>query len=172
MAIIRQNEWQPPVTTTFGTIQDLGENPHRAYREILMAADDDGNPVPYQATPGLLIRIPHGLSLDTSTAQARIPDVVIPVPVANLSDLAAYMPHGPIAPIWAPTSVVPLTNGPSTGMWMDESYVYLFVGGTVDEGNEETAFVVYVEYTHSVITNEIVTGAYEYIGQLVEPPPF
>jgi hypothetical protein len=138
-------------------VQNLGENPERAYRELLMGEDENGNPIPYNAPTGTVIRIPHSMSLGGAVIDARIPDVVIPVPIADMG--AFGPPDAIISLLWDPNNALAIPNGPSTGMWVDEDHVYLFIGGS----KGSVSFVVYVEYTHSVIRNEIITGAYEYL---------
>lgn len=165
MAVIKQHDWEPPVTTTFPTLQKLKQNPDGPYRELLMADDGNGNPVPYKSVSGIVVRVPHALYIEpgTATDEARIPDVVIPILVADMTaEDGADHPttiQG-VNLVWAPTSTIGLSATPTTGMWIDENYVYLYIAGS---GGENVAFVVYVEYTHSIITNEIVTGTYEFI---------
>lgn len=152
MAIIPIPDWVPPDTATFDTVQKLKQNPDGPYRELLMAEDADGNPVPYKVPTGgeaALIRVPHGLS---TPGNPRIPDVVVPVPVADLAAEAFGVGLPLLA--WAP-GVVP--DGSKTGMWADDEYIYLLVLGF---GFDQADFVVYIEYTHSIIRNEIITGEY------------
>jgi hypothetical protein len=82
--------------------------------------------------------------------------VVIPIPVVLVDDTTA--PGATIVPAWN-TDAVHLTPGSTTGMFADEDYVYLCVIGAAG-GVAHIYFVVYVEYTNSVITNEIVTTTY------------
>ena len=162
MSIIKQTDWVPPDNTTFPTLQRLRQNPDGPYRELLMAEDpNSGEPIPYNVPTGTAVRIPHAMSLGSlgvdgqaaSASDARIPDVVIPVMV---TDTVLGPPDGIVSLIWDAIGALG-PNGSSTGMWVDEDYVYLYVGG----GQGLTAsVVVYVEYTHSIIRNEIVTGEY------------
>lgn len=174
MSIIRTTDWIPPVTTPYPRVQDFKENPEVAYRELLMSSfvDPDTNeetPIPYVfegtiPTEGfVIVRIPHALSLNSqglpgqlaAGRDARIPDVVIPIPVFDLA--APAIPPG--AAIVAAWNTMLLTQPSSTGMWADENYVYLAIIGIPDAPFHINA-AIYVEYTHSVITNEIVTSEY------------
>jgi hypothetical protein len=160
MSIIRVVDWVPPNAATFPTMQDYRENPDGPYRELLMAEDENGDPIPYNVPTGSVVRIPHAMGIGSQgvqgqavgVAQARIPDVVIPVLVA---DMVLGPPDGLVSLLWDATGIV--AGGPSTGMWVDENYVYLYVGG---DRALNASFVVYVEYTHSVIRNEVVTADY------------
>ena len=147
-------------------IQNLGENPVGGYRELLMA-----EPTPEQQEAGIMaipytvfglapltqyfIRIPHAMSADA--AHARIPDVVLPVLVST--------PNPPPTSIF-PVGLKPLIDATMTynnGWFADGQYVYLSLENPNDV-EVATAFMVYVEYTHSIIKNEIVTGDYGYLG--------
>jgi hypothetical protein len=170
MAIFRTQTWVPPVATTFPTVQDYRENPDGPYRELLMAADVNGIPVPFlfdvvlPAGGRTYIRIPHALSIGStgaagqaaSAVNGRIPDVVIPIPIVPVDDTIA--PAAVVIPAWN-TDAAHLTPGSTTGMFADEDYIYLCVIGA-GRAAAHVYFVVYVEYTHSVITNEIVTTTY------------
>jgi hypothetical protein len=122
-----------------------------------MADDGEGNPIPYRIPTGgeaALVRIPHDLS---TPGNPRIPDVVIPVMVVDLTQpFSVGIPGVP----WMPGVVPVAAGGPKTGMWADDTHVYVFALGL---GFPEASFVVYIEYTHSVIRNEIVTGDYDVI---------
>jgi hypothetical protein len=169
MSIIRMVDWVPPDSTTFPTMQRYRQNPDGPYRELLMAEDENGEPIPYEVTAmpnvKLVLAIPHALGIGSQGTQpqavaagdARIPDVVIPVRVDDGSSL-------PIVPgaclvelslFWNP-----LLGVSGTGMWADENYVYLVLNGIWVSGPTPVQFVVYVEYTHSVVRNEIVTSEY------------
>ena len=106
MSIVDTNKWVPPDTTTFDTVQKLKQNPVHAYRELLMAEDEDGDPEPYYFTSGgagvYILRIAHGLSRD---GHPRIPDVVIPMAVINASKGAAReaSSRSPLAPRSVPS---------------------------------------------------------------------
>jgi hypothetical protein len=175
MSIIRQTDWQPPVTTTFPTVQDLRENPDGPYRELLMAEDENGEAVPYQyigivGGTVVYVRIPHALSIGAlgtqvdaaSVAHSRIPDVVIPLVVENV-DPDLGLSHGAVDVrlVWDATQALTALDGrqSSTGIWADENFVYLALRN-VSAATADVSFVVYVEYTHSVIRNEIVTADY------------
>jgi hypothetical protein len=181
MSIIRMVDWIPPVTTTFNTVQDFRENPDGPYRELLMASVVDPEtgeetPVPYffdgdlDATGRAYLRIPHALSIAqpgdgtnaATVAQSRIPDVVIPMAVVDVEDLNP--PGAAIAPAWNTNWLIPPS---STGMFADENFIYV---GLVGAGGATCSlhFVIYVEYTHSMVRNEIVT--YEYYRQEVPAP--
>lgn len=170
MSIIKIEDWIPPDTSTFARMQDLKEQPAGPYREILMAEDADGNPVPYVINQNgsiqnaILLRVPHGLSRHGTPI---IPDVVIPIAVA-------YGPNvgiGLIYAAWEGSGFTPGGGPPialpwhsKTRTWADDEYVYLlaFSFPTGEGGGQPVAFIVYIEYTHSVVRNEIITGAYEY----------
>lgn len=162
MAIIKQTDWQPPVTTTFTTLQRLGENPVRAYRELLMAEDANGDPIPYRILGSSIIRVPYGMAYanPATVNQSRVPDVVIPIVVTNLTYADPPTTGAIVCPVWVPTPPVPLLHTPSTGMWVDENYIYLAVVDSNPFGSDPVDFIVYVEYTHSIIRNEVITGDY------------
>jgi hypothetical protein len=165
MTIIKQTDWLDP----FGNpVQNIGENPARKYRELLMAEDpnDPDRAAPYvvkgplPAGLTLYCRVPHGLSAEVAGG-SRIPDVAIPILVDNPLTPTIGAPR--IGLVWDPNQVFP--NSSPNGLWADEDYIYLFVNSSTDMGLEdEMRFVVYIEYTHSIIGNEIVTGEYERIG--------
>ena len=184
MAIIKQTDWTPPVVATHGTVQQIGENPTRTYRELLMAEDVNGDPVPYRYDNGIAagaiayLRIPHAMSVGAGVGNvtppvvvtpvatgvndpSRIPDVVIPMLVTDMADVATNRPGVSVELVWdaAQALGLPVID---TGMWADENYIYIAIYNDNTAGTATTvvSFVVYVEYTHSVITNEIVTGTY------------
>lgn len=174
MSIIRQTDFVQPANTP-SKVQNLGENPF-VYREILMAEDPvTGAPIPY-VLRGVeqgqqAYRIPHGLSTDApvrvsgndgnpnspiSAARVRIPDVVFPL-------LVVYVYNGGSVPVPSDMVIAPIfdTTGATntTGWFADEGYVYVHVfNGSA--APQDVAFVIYVEYTHSIIKNEVVLGAY------------
>ena len=150
--------------------QGHGLNPVPSYREILAAEPSEEqkeaglNYAPYQiefAGKGVVIlAIPHGLTTDPNNP--IIPDVVIPVPLYNVtSNLATF--DSRMRLVIDPSGAI----GPASGFYADEEYVYLAAEG---EGPVELLFFVYVEWTHSVIRNEIVTGAYEYLYEFTPGP--
>lgn len=179
MSIIKMTDWQPPNTGTFDDMQEFKQNPDGPYRELLMDSvmvEGEEVPVPYQfqgtigAEPGFaVIRIPHALSIGSAplatgwqttpatVPHSRIPDVVIPIPVFDLEHRVA--PNAAIALAWnTDTAVVP---GSSTGGFADENYIYLAIlTAALGGADVDIKFVVYVEYTHSMISNEIVTSNY------------
>lgn len=145
-----------------------GQNPRPSYRELLAAEPSDemkaafpdikfvAYGIEFAADGIVLAAIPHGLT--TVTGDPIIPDVVIPVLAANVSvdgELPTLLP-GAVA-LMADGSLGYNTNGG----FADDEYVYLLVSGTA---NETTRFLVYVEWTHSVIKNEIVTGEATYLA--------
>ena len=184
MAIIRQSDWAPPLTTqtvpagSHDTVQQIGENPTRTYRELLMAEDAAGEPIPYRYDSAInagavaYLRIPHAMSVGAGVGNvtppavvtpvatgvndpSRIPDVVIPMLVTDLADIGTNLAGVSLELIWDAAQALGLPNI-NTGMWADENYIY--IGNAAP--TTVVSFVVYVEYTHSVITNEIVTGTY------------
>jgi len=153
MAIIKQTD---VLDLAGNPVQDLGEVPLRTYREILgqiPPAQFDANTqyAPYSvnvpAASRVIVRIPHGLSQGTNL---RRPDITIPVKVANVNDAATdnfdvrLLVDGTLA-------VSP------TGMPADGTYVYLALFNFT-QAQLSAKFVVYIEYTHSMITSEVVTG--------------
>lgn len=186
MAIIKQTDWPPIVVTTHATVQQVGDVPKRAYRELLMAENANGIPIPYDYDDNInagnvhFIRIQHGMSVGAGVGAlgvgggavqtvtpvatgvqdpSRIPDVVIPVLV---EDQSAPSGGATIALMWDPNQQQGLPVS-STGMWADENYIFLAIRNPTAAAINRVKFVVYVEYTHSIITNEIVTGAYYYL---------
>ena len=131
------------------------QNPQRAYREILMR-DNNGLPVPYQVylaqNDAVVVGIPHGLS--TMTGHPVLPDVVIPIAVWT-PDVTIWS-HADFVIVLDPNRVIS-----PTGAWADETYVYI---GVAMRGAQAAwiRFVVYVEWTHSLIENEVITGNYYY----------
>lgn len=177
MPIIKQTDWVPPVTTTHTTMQQLNERPYRTYRELLMADDGQGNPIPYSyavvSGHTVTLRIPHALSdpalapgaggpFVAGAAANRIPDVVVPVTVAPSTET----PTVHMALLWEPGLAV--ANRPSTGMWADENYVYIVLYNDA-QATRTHRFVIYVEYTHSAITNEIVPETLGLVRDYVQP---
>lgn len=176
MSIIKMTDWQPPNTGTFGDMQEFKQNPNGPYREILMdsTTTEAGEevPIPYAfealVTGYQFIRIPHALSIaalgadgQTATpAQARIPDVAIPVMVFD-ADNVDYQPPACLVMLAWNTDLLGLPAS-STGAWADENYIYLAIVpvASAEATQVYAKFVVYVEYTHSIISNEIVTGEY------------
>jgi hypothetical protein len=169
MSVIRQNDILSYTGVPDPTLQTLRENPLYAYRELLMAegATPD-EPIPYvvSATGGVpnWFRIPHGLSHRAASRSGitgppaapntvaagdeRIPDVAIPI-LVEFADVFTHLTRPSIALLTSGLS------GSTTGWWADESYIYVAISVAV---TGYVAFVVYVEYTHSVIRNEIITG--------------
>jgi hypothetical protein len=172
MTVIKQTDWTTYTGAPEPTMQQLGENPV-VYREMLMAADENGTPVPYRVdnivVPKIFVRVPHGLSTDASVRTAgdpgnpntvgagheRIPDVAIPILVDDTGDLLLNAaPFLNVALAFDSANVFS-----TTGYWADESYIYLSLSTSAPGAS--AAFLVYVEYTHSVVKNEIVTGEYD-----------
>lgn len=156
MAIIKQTDL---VLTDGSQLQNVGENPTRTYRELLMAIPEQGSgldpatqAVPYFARlPGntlRIYRIPHGLS--DSAATPRVPDVVIPVRYHVVGDNRFE------------ADVMPIIDGTmaisASGWTADGTYVYLAVANH-NQAQQDVRFVVYIEYTHSITTNEFYSGA-------------
>jgi hypothetical protein len=169
MSVIKQTNWQIPTGQPEPTFQTPGFNPP-VYRELLMAEGPDGEPEPYvviMTNQSDAVRVPHGMSIDApvrgagnngnpnpvAAGNARIPDVAIPILVGYVG-FKSVNESANIGLLWDPSQVT-TTN---TGTWADESYIYLYI--TTVAIPLPVAFVVYVEYTHSAIKNEIVTGEY------------
>jgi hypothetical protein len=102
----------------------------------------------------MIVAVPHGLTTDPENP--IVPDVVIPVPVYVLGEEPDTSLVGDVRVIADGSG---LTT--SSGWTADGDNVYLAVEGGVDA---EVRFFVYIEWTHSIIKNEVVTGAYEYIA--------
>ena len=144
--------------------EDYDRNPVPSYRELLAA-----EPTPEQAAAGvdffpytvpflgkgvMIVSIPHGLTTDPNNP--IIPDVVIPLPVYVIGE---EPDPGFVGDVRILVDGTGLTT--TSGWTADADNVYLAVQGGLDQ---EVLFFVYIEWTHSVIRNEIVTGAYEYIA--------
>jgi len=182
MAIIKVTDWTPPDVTPHATVQQLGQTPERTYRQLLMAEDANGSPIPYSfggainAGDQAFVRIPHAFSVGAAVGDltppatvtpvatgvndpSRIPDVVIPVLIEDVAHAAGA---AVIALVWDAAAGLG-ADAPSTGMWADENYIYLSIRNPTAAQINRVDFVVYVEYTQSVISNEVVTGTYYYM---------
>jgi hypothetical protein len=141
-------------------------NPRPSYRELLAAEPTPEqaafglNFFPYEVEAGgkgvLIISIPHGLTTDPNNP--IVPDVVIPVPVYVYNENPDAFLAGDVRPLIDGTATLS-----SSGWSADGDNVYLAVAFTTDQS---VYFFVYIEWTHSVIKNEVVTGAYEYIASV------
>jgi hypothetical protein len=164
MTIIKQTDIHDILGNS---VQDLRENPLQSYRELLSAPPPPGHDAdhlyaPYSVTvpagTRVVVRIPHAMSIGSlgvagqaaAAANARVPDVVIPVQTANLNT--------PVASV----EVRALIDGSGavspTGGSADKDYVYLVLFNHDTQSAHDVQFLVYIEYTHSIITNEAVTG--------------
>jgi hypothetical protein len=171
MSVIKQTDIPTYTGLPDATLQAFRENPRYAYRELLMqngGADVDYAPIPYimpcTADEPNWFRIPHGMSEGAAARDGvtgppatpntvaagheRIPDVAIPI-LIEASGSFTHLTRPSIALLAHPLS------GSTTGWWADESYIYIAISVAV---TGTVGFVVYVEYTHSVIRNEIITG--------------
>ena len=143
-------------------------NPQPSYRELLAA-----EPTPEQAEVGinffpymveisggkgvLIVAIPHGLTTDPDNP--IVPDVVIPVPVYVYSPVEPDpFFAGDVRPVVDGTGIVTSSGWTADG---DNVYVAVAVAAGLP-----VYFFVYIEWTHSVIKNEVVTGAYEYVASV------
>lgn len=167
MAILNRYDLTEATLLNDETIRLKGRrNPEPSYRELLAqeptAAEKamDGYlfkpySVEFSAKGVSVVGIPHGLT--TVSGNPITPDVVIPMLVFSMSG-------PPIASV-IPGKLALVNDGSglatSSGWGADENYVYIAVQGSADD---TVLFYVYIEWTHSVIKNEVVTGAYEYIA--------
>lgn len=135
-------------------------NPQPAYRELLAtepSAEQAATGVdfaPYAlefAEEGVrIVAVPHGLT--TVAANPITPDVVIPIPLYLIDGGEAATFAGDVRTV-ADSAGLTTTSG-----WTaDETYVYLAVYGGV---GDVVRFYVYIEWTHSIIKNEVVTADY------------
>jgi hypothetical protein len=168
----------PAAVGSFLPMQPQGENPRTAYRELLcqqfvdpetLEPDDSGVPVWYRielaAGAAVTIRIPHGLSeFDDlgNLVYGRVPDVIIPVRARNLlDDLTQFNFQMFLATNYNPAGGPAVPGiGWDTGWVADAEYVYLTLFNPNTKAEAEAKFFVYVEYTHSIVGNEMITGDY------------
>ena len=155
MAIIKQTDL---LFLDGNPMQDLGENPTRTYRELLMeipSAQSGLDPTTYgvnyqvavAANTLNIVRIPHGLT--SLAANPIVPDVVIPVRCHVVGAARARLD---VMTIIDPTLAIS-----ASGWTADGTYVYLALANHELQSHGVT-FVVYIEYTHSIITSEFYTG--------------
>lgn len=166
MPIIRMVDQPTTPPGLAGRFQELSFQPLRAYREILgldyVAPSGDHVAIPYEVTvPAAQIityAVPHGLNRNSNGAEfdthQRTPDIVIPMRVR-------YIGGAGDDTLVAGIGIMPaMTNNPAvwpSGMYADNDYVYISVINR-SQSSALVRFFVYIEFTHSVITDEFYTG--------------
>ena len=173
MAIIRIID-QPVLPGAPNYVQELQRQPVRTYREILGADYQPLGPgtLPHVAIPyvfnvdagfAVTVAIPHGLNkvpgvpVDTDVdTHKRIPDVVIPMRVHHINGPVYDLTSGLAITLAYNDVIDPLlwTNG----FYADEDNVYLTLINRT-QAQARILFLVYIEFTHSVIGDEFYTTA-------------